>query len=210
MQIFTHSSTSLSSKRTLRTVADSSRGFSLVELLVSIAIMVLILGTVVVRFTSFDSLILLRTLGHDVALTVRKAQTYSLSVLGNSGDFQTPYGVSFTPDATSYPLFAYGGSSARPKYDGTATALETFALGRNYIISDVCVIANSVEDCNVSRLDISFVRPEFSALFYVPTYTEVQNAAISTGVIKLQSQRDTTVTGRIEIGYTGQISVVLQ
>lgn len=205
--------TSLRSSISLRSRKHTSRGFSLVELTVSIAILVLIISTVVVRFTTFDSLIVLRTLGHEIGLSVRKAQSYSLSVLGSTGDFETPYGVTFTPTNTSYALFAYSGNASRPFYDtggGNASVLETYTLGSNFRINDVCVIVSSVENCAITRLDISFVRPEFTSLFYVPSFSEPQNAAIEAGVIKIESVRDSTVVGRIEVGYTGQISVTLE
>ncbi|MBX2866616.1 prepilin-type N-terminal cleavage/methylation domain-containing protein [Candidatus Kaiserbacteria bacterium] len=190
-------------------MGTSTRGFTLVELLVSMAVMLVILATSLFRFNTFDSEILLKTLSYDVALSVRQAQSYSLNVLGTSGTFDSPYGVSFTPGSKNYPLFLYGGSETRPRYDGDASVLDMYQLSRRFEVVDVCVVRSSTEYCDIDRLDVSFRRPEFTALFYAEGYSEVQNAQIESASIDIQSSEGGPV-GTIEVGYTGYITVTLE
>jgi len=172
------------------------------------AVMLIILSGSLLRFNTFDSEILLKTLAYDVALSIRQAQSYSLNVLGSSGVFDSPYGVSFTPDSQGYPLFLYGGSEERPRYDGDASILDAYQLSRRFQVIDVCVVRSSTEYCELDRLDISFKRPEFTALFYVEGYSEVQNAQIESASIDIQSSEGGPVA-TVEVGYTGYITVTL-
>ena len=188
---------------------DTSRGFTLVELLVSMAVMLIILSGSLLRYNSFDSEILLKTLAYDVALSVRQAQSYSLNVLGTTGVFDSPYGVSFTPDSKDYVLFLYGGEEDRPRYDGDASVLDSFRLSRQFEITNVCVTRSGTEYCIASRVDVSFRRPEFTALFYVEGYSEVQNAQIEKMRITIESPNGGP-SGVVEIGYTGYITVTLE
>jgi len=190
-------------------LAQTKRGFTLVELLVTLAIMLIIVASSLVQFNTFDSEILLKTLAYDVALSVRQAQSYSLNVLGSAGSFDSPYGVTFTPDTTSYALFLYGGTATRPRFDADASILDTYQLGRRFTITDVCAVIGGVEDCSIARLDVSFKRPEFIGLFYAEGYSEVQNGQIESGTIYIQSSTGGP-TGKIEVGYTGYITVTLE
>ena len=52
------------------------KGFTLVELLVTIVIFVIITGVVLVNSNKFDSSVLLHNFTYDVALTIKQAQTY--------------------------------------------------------------------------------------------------------------------------------------
>jgi prepilin-type N-terminal cleavage/methylation domain-containing protein len=185
-------------------------GFTLVELLVSISILLLIISVVIFRFASFDSVILLRTLAYDIGLSIRSAQSYSLSALGYEDNFRLPYGVSFSPDSPnndSYIFFRYLGSEAVPRYDGDY--VDVYQLGRSFIISDVCVVVNSVEDCDISGLDVSFRRPEYTSIFYVPGYSGDLND-IDSGIIKVRSTRNEDITAVVEVTYTGQIEVSIE
>jgi prepilin-type N-terminal cleavage/methylation domain-containing protein len=73
-------------------------GFTLVELLVSIAIMVMILVLILFNAKGFDSTVVLTNLAYDVGLSIREVQTSGIGVSGkvNSGNFETyTYGVHF-------------------------------------------------------------------------------------------------------------------
>lgn len=186
------------------------RGFTLVELLVSISILLLIISVVIFRFASFDSIVLLRTLAYDIGLSMREAQSYSLSAYGNQGSFRIPYGLSFAPAATSYVFYGYTGSDSLPWYDPNNTAIvDLYTLGRSFTIVDVCVVDGGTEDCDISGLDISFKRPEYTALFYVPSYSG-DLADIEAGIVKISSTRNPDVVARVEISLTGQIEVDIE
>ena len=81
------------------------KGFTLVELLVSVSIIALIATVVLVRFTDFDSTTILRSLAFEVATAIREAQVISLGTQVGSGvSFNIPSGITFTPRSKEYTL----------------------------------------------------------------------------------------------------------
>jgi len=195
---------------------SSVRGFTLIELLISAAIISIISAIVIVRFNTFDSTVLLKSLAYEVAASIRQAQVYSVSVLNTGGNFSFPYGMTFSPESKTYTFFRYDDSSntsVRPKYDAAevnphASDVNVFTIGRSMQIVDVCMVVGGVDDCTISRLDISFRRPEFKALFYAAGFAGDQKD-ITSGKIKLQSTNGGNIW-IVEVGYFGQISVKKQ
>lgn len=191
--------------------AKSTAGFTLVEMMVAIAIMILIMATALFNYNSFDSTVLLKTLTYDIALSVRSAQSYSTSVFGLSEEFRNPYGLSFEPGETQYEFFGYTGNEELPRYDDDTFSVDTYQLGREFVISDVCIITATEQLCSedgITRLDISFRRPEYTALFYAEGY-EGDQSDIGIALIRVQST-DALLTRQVEVRYTGSISVGLE
>ncbi len=191
------------------------RGFTLVELLISTAIITVITSMVIVRFTSFDSTVLLKSMAYEVGVVLRETQIYAVSVVntgtGASSNFRYPYGLSFTPGSNGYVFFRYnnGGISAVPRYESAeVTVIRSVMLDNSMEVFDVCVTNNGVDDCTISRLDISFRRPEFSALFYTPQLGSP--STVSAGKIYLRSTRNTTNVWIVEVKLLGQIMVYKQ
>ena len=91
-------------------------GFTLVEMLVTIAIFIFMTALLVAKYGSFNDTTLLTSMAYDVALTLRDAQSYGLNVQGyqsSSGlgiqSFNYPYGIHFnatSPNNTKMTLFA--------------------------------------------------------------------------------------------------------
>jgi prepilin-type N-terminal cleavage/methylation domain-containing protein len=82
-----------------------ARGFTIIELLVVVVIIVLITGTLLIRQQGFNSSTLLRSLAYSVALSIRQAQVYGVSVReqttqagAGTGAFSQGYGVQFSSD----------------------------------------------------------------------------------------------------------------
>src|SRR3989344_6308477 len=103
-----------------------SRGFTLIELLVVSLIIVLITGTLIFRQQGFNSSTLLRSLSYSVALSMRQAQVYGVSVRENaagSGTFASGYGVYFgntlVDSSNHYLLFADKGNGALDQSGGS-------------------------------------------------------------------------------------------
>jgi type II secretory pathway pseudopilin PulG len=153
---------------------NSDRAFTVVELLVSVGIFVFLTVLLVVKYGSFNQSVLLTNLAYDVAVTIRTAQAYGLSVKKvGAGDaasnFQYAYGVHFdtTPgkDAT-ITLFAFTpvqtANHTYNKADGTIEEdITQYTLKRGARITGLCV--NST-NCNPApfidhKLDIIFRRP---------------------------------------------------
>lgn len=102
-----------------------SRGFTLIELLVVSLIIVLITGTLIFRQQGFNSTTLLRSLSYSVALSLRQAQVYGVSVRENAigtGLFASGYGVYFSNSGLAnnnhYLLFSDKGNGALDQSGG--------------------------------------------------------------------------------------------
>lgn len=190
---------------------ERERGFTLIELLISVAIIGIITGIVVLRFTSFDSTVLLKGVAYDIASSIRDAQVYAVSVVGTGGaSSDYPYGMAFTP-GTTYSFFRYNVSDPNSIPDHNdiishVTDISVFSTGRTVQIKDLCVIIGVNTQCGLPGLDISFRRPEFHALFNVPGYTLAENKSIESATIKLNSTAGTMVWD-VTVTLLGQISV---
>jgi len=149
-------------------------GFTLIELLVSIAIFVFMTALVISRYGTFNNSTLLTNMAYDIALTMRTAQTYGLSVRtsdASSDQFLSGYGVHFDlSSAQQFILFADGGPSASPNgiYDlaGDGVPVNTYSLARGATVSSMCVGRGAVCDGSgsVTVLDITFRRPDPNAI----------------------------------------------
>ncbi len=82
-----------------------SYGFTIVEMLMVLAIFIIISGIVLFNFSDFKSNVSLENLAQDIALSVRKAQSYASSTKGNvlSGTPNTifpGYGIHFSTESS--------------------------------------------------------------------------------------------------------------
>lgn len=190
-------------------------GFTLVELLVVSAIIIIITAFLLLRQSSFNSAIILRGLAYSVALSVRQAQVYGTSVLGvgaaGSPQYAPAYGLHFDRDATGkYELFADlpPGNSV---YD-SGEAVKTFLLGRGYTITKFCV-QGTQNRCSgsgsgdLAYLAILFKRPNPDAQFVAldSTRSSFLNEVYSQSYVRVQS--DNGAYRNVIISATGQVSV---
>lgn len=195
-------------------------GFTLIELVISAAIIAIISAIVILRFSAFDSSVLLKALAYDVAASIRDAQVYSVSVVRNSDSFDYPYGVSFTPSAGStlsktYTFFRFANADvgAQPQNSvADGESINVYTIPRSMHIADVCLVRTEggvdVEYCDITRLDISFRRPEFKALFYAENWPAgVPSDTISSARIKVSSTANQGEVWVVEVGALGHISV---
>lgn len=79
---------------------QKQKGMTLIELLVALVIFSIITGIVLFNYGDFNASLTMQNLADDIALTVRRAQSYAIGVRGRSGDFNIGYGVYF--DITQY------------------------------------------------------------------------------------------------------------
>lgn len=200
-------------------------GFTLVELLVSISIFVFMTALVMSRYGTFSQQTTLSNLAYDVALTIRQAQSYGLSVRGtdwsnDSSDFSSYYGVYFSPVSNNnFTLFSKLSSQSNT-YDSSdpssGTVVSNYVLKQGATILSLCVLASSSQDCNSSsnpfygtgvdyRLTISFKRPDPNAVICISTPA---GPCVLYNVAKITVRSaDGSDTRSITISKAGQISV---
>lgn len=165
----------------------TERGFTLVEMLVSLAIMTLIMTVAVTGQSSYNRSILLNDTAYTVALSLRQAQSYGLSSR-KAGTFQNAgYGIYLTDSGlTSYRLFADTSSpvsnpppawcppnsistpDSKPGnclYDSTGPpdiTIQVYSFSRGFSFSKFCGKVGPTTNCSgsgLSTLNIEFIRP---------------------------------------------------
>ncbi len=177
----------------------------MMELLVSLAVFVLISTIVLMNYGSFESSLTTESLAYEVALALRQAQVFSLSVRGFGSNFQVAYGIHFErSDPTTFFLYVDQNDNAR--YDplpGPDVILETFTLRKGSTIVDLCA-QKTVLQCNLMMLDVVYERPNPDANItsFDGTTRIFRN---SNATIRIRSPQGVEKTVRAML--SGQISV---
>lgn len=190
------------------------QGFSLVELMVAVLIITLVTSIVLVGQSGFGGSILLTNLAYDMALSIREAQNYGLSVkeskLGGSG-FDIGYGIHFVKaasptDQKSYILFADRGIgvSKNNRFD-SGEEVKTYQLYRSNFISQFCVksasgLLSCSDDPSIGSVDLVFNRAESEATIM----SDIGGPYASATITIASPDGQTRV---IEVTLAGQISV---
>jgi prepilin-type N-terminal cleavage/methylation domain-containing protein len=195
------------------------KGFSLVELLVSLGIMGVLLSVIVFNQKSYTEAALITNVADNLGLTIAQAQTYGLAVkqrAPNTADFTNGYGVSLSTleDGGEEGFIFFYDVNNSQYYDGgwpcgVAECLEKMEfLGENYI-EDFCILrTQGANQCGTtSRVDISFRRPEPDAriLFFNSggnTFTVPNMSGV-----KITLRSASGLRKYVTVYTTGQISV---
>jgi prepilin-type N-terminal cleavage/methylation domain-containing protein len=159
------------------------KGFTLVELLVSVGIFALMTALLMTRYGNFNQGILLNNLAYDIALNIRSAQSYGLNVKSAPGaaanfsnDFRYPFGVEFESNSDVFILFADINSNGFFD-DGLGAILTTRKIKNIASIDSLCVTNTGSCSTTVSTLTISFRRPDPNAIIRGDAGTTNMNMA---------------------------------
>jgi len=143
---------------------QTDKGFSLIELLVSIAVLVVVSGIVFFNQSGFNNSILIENLAYEISLTIRQAQSYGLQSKETAvgGTFEAGYGVYFTtasPNNNKVILYADDGTVDKRYTAGDDTLIETLKMATGNTVTRLCTDSS----CEITELDISFIRPNPTA-----------------------------------------------
>ncbi len=202
------------------------KGFTLIELLVTMVIFVLLTSVVLFSQKGFNNSILLNNLTYDVALTIKQAQTYGVSVkeFSPSGSV-TPfpsYGVYFDmtdPNlktnnlSTGFIIFAnpnssgsFFNTSSSACLPGDLQCIQKYNIRNGSFISSMCVgSGNSCDTFNLSQLVILFKRPKPDAIIYAGNSTSLVGQNKNYAKVVISSAAG--ATSSIVITNVGQIYV---
>jgi prepilin-type N-terminal cleavage/methylation domain-containing protein len=172
-------------------------GFTFVEMLISMSIVVLFSTIILANQRRFESSLTTKSLAYEVALVFRQAQVFSLAVRGSGSSFEVAHGVHFdqsTPDA----FFLYVDEDDNARYDsGTDTVIERFSLRSGSQIADLCVESASPR-CALESLDVVYERPDPDA-----------NITSFDGVTRRTRHSDASVRIRSRYGVERVVRVTL-
>lgn len=197
-------------------------GFTIVEMLVVLAIIGVITAIVFTNQGAFNKTAILTNTAYDVALSLRDTENYGLG--GRAvGDTSSGYGVRFslgTPK--SYIVFAdtypapspsspchpvtdptvLGSQSGNCAYDtGQDVSVGTYTLGNNITVSDFCAHSSGGWSCaagggGFSTLDVVFARPNPDPFIGTDgAYSSLLTEACVTLAAPEGSSRSITITG---------------
>lgn len=196
----------------------SSAGFTLVELMVVLAIMVTITGIVFTSQSTFNKELMLANTAYDVALSLRSAETYGLGSRVAGSARNAGHGIHFVRGTNQFTLFADtypsvgssglchaapGGDSTRPDaqpgdcvYNNSGESLKAYELGNGVTVSELYA-GNS----SVTSLDIVFARPNPDPFIRADGFT---GTAYTSACIKLFSPQGGTHF--VKVTSTGEIT----
>jgi prepilin-type N-terminal cleavage/methylation domain-containing protein len=143
-------------------------GFTLVEVVIVIAIFVILSSITIFNYRDFDNSIKLKNQALGVALAIKTVQTKALSsrTLITATTAYAPYGIFFDTAAAykdkANPFF--DNTNGNRVFDGIESVVtaDVFTLESGYAISDVC--AGDGTTCTaVNPLNVSYLRPSIEA-----------------------------------------------
>lgn len=181
----------------------SKRGFSVIELIVSVAIFTGITGLLLANYGQFSGTTVINSLAYEVALAVRQAQVFGIGVqeFGVGTGVFPSYGIHYAnTDNTTLRLFA-DSVTENKKYDD-GELVEQFTLRQGNTISRVCGYSTAGAECTeMSELNVTFTRPNPEAMIIgIP-----DNGQYSYARITLSSPRG--LTKDVLVWANGQVSV---
>jgi prepilin-type N-terminal cleavage/methylation domain-containing protein len=170
------------------------KGFTLVEMLVVLAIIIVITAIVITGQSTYNQTLLLTDTSYTVAYSMRQAQSLGLASRGINSISNAGYGVHFG-GTTGYIVFADTGPTTKSlpqsvcpvgdpsnptpdtkpgncKYDGSPTdvIVQNYTFSRGYTIQNICGQTSSGGTCvPVASLDAVFMRPETRAILVGPS-----------------------------------------
>ena len=202
------------------------RGFTLVELIVSLSIFAFMTALVLAKYGTFNEDVLITNLAYDTAVTIRSAQAYALNVRDtgatagavSNNNFSNAYGVHFDmTHNTSFVFFVNSGIETYANPDNAAATsyvstisqtISTYTMKTGNTIVRLCANIDTTP-CptsgagNLTQADVVFRRPYPDAIL-----TGTANGVPSTvpSVEIVVGAADGT-TKNIIVRQTGQIQI---
>jgi len=201
------------------------RGMTLIELLVVIAIFTVISSMIMFNYGDFRSTASTQNLANDIALSIRKAQSSAIGVVGVNSNFQYAHGIHFTTKPNqlnstsgsdkSFVLFTDLNSNGT--YDSGNSPCGSFQSGNECkeilkINGNDKISSFSLDGATSQKgtLDIVFKRPNPDAIFcFMSGYNNFGCSSASYVTITIINNQNVNkiISQKITVWNTGQISV---
>lgn len=196
-------------------------GFTLIELMIVIAIMSFILAVVLFNYRTFNNRLAVTSNAQEMAIAVRQTQTYGLSVkevTKGGGDFSTGYGIYFSIDTPgSYYIFA--DTNHNGLYDGDLACssgtecVQKVDFRNGVTINSICgTETGKSEECpppGRNGFHIVFVRPNPDALIQFTNNAGQSNGKSydSARVVLNVLNSPSNIQSSVSIDVTGRVSI---
>ncbi len=193
---------------------STMKGFTIVELIVSVAIFAVMTALVVAKYGSFNQNTLVTNVAYDMALSIRTAQTYGLSVKSDtSNNFSSAYGIHFDMTSSKPNKFIFFTDTGKTgKYTGSTEDITTYTLNQSTYISKICLsdgtncVTNFLPSSS-SIIDVTYRRPNPDAVFCTTANNCPATPSIQPTVLVTITSSDGTNNQVVYIRKNGQISV---
>jgi len=189
---------------------QKNKGFTLIEMLISVGIFTVMSGIILANYPEFRSRSALDNLTAQIAIVFREAQVYGISVREEgAANFSTGYGVHVDiTGENKKQLIIFADRNNDTIFDKNRdSVLETFNLTGGETISELCapscVGGTGIRPMYPNSLTAVFVRPNPDAYFAI---NEIRNPSMSSISLKV-SNRSGSYSRYVEVYTTGQISV---
>jgi prepilin-type N-terminal cleavage/methylation domain-containing protein len=212
-----------------------SRAFTLIEMMVVIAIISIISAVAISGQSSFNQTLVLNDTAYTVAYSARQAQSYGISGKGYNSANNVGYGLNFNRDTPNQYTFFVDSASAgnlkswcttgtagQPDFkagdclyvngggDGT---LQTYAFTRGFTIGRLCVISNNTRICSDSSgnplqtLNIVYLRPNTTTIMSgARSSSGPLNSPVTCAEIRIDAPTG-GVSKNIRISAYGEVSI---
>lgn len=152
------------------------KGFTLVELTITVGIVAFIAAITLANFPAFRSSAALNRAGGEISVALRRAQQFALGVqrfgvditdindvplcTGGLFEAQFPaYGVNFREGESGYTLYA-DPDCDRQSDTFNEDAIEATAFQGGVKVTDLCIFVDETQNCaGIDQIDIWYVRP---------------------------------------------------
>lgn len=187
--------------------SSTQKGFTLVELLVSVSIFVFMTAFLVFKYGTFNHSVIVTNTAYDIALTIRNAQSYGLNVKASKDTnpatiFSHGFGAHFQKSAVANGEFYFFSDLDNDGLLTPATEKITISTIKKGIIVDSILASCGGPEASYNSLDVVFVRPDPDAIIRVngSATPRCQTAKI---IIKAPDGATKTIVVR----STGQIAI---
>lgn len=210
-------------KHPIKYRAPLNSGFTIAEMMVVLGIFAVVSGIILFNYRSFRTNTTVNTVSQEIALTVRKAQSYALGLQASGVLASLPvkgYGVRFESTRPDQITFFAELSPADNQYTTTANLCGTPGLGEECIeyykidtgdkIEELIINSDVIKLTDpLSSVDVIFKKPSGDVIFCVhstvyPLCSSTTSTPVSTFDIVLVSQDG--VRKSVHIFGNGQIS----
>lgn len=174
-------------------------GFSIVELMITISIIVLVTGLVLARYSSFNNSVLLQAQAFEIGFDIRQAQQTAISVQAAENASRNGFGIHFDTNHPNRYIFFEDENNNGVFDDGTGIeddeTINAFLIDTRFEIVDIRTGSGSMTSRN--EASITYRRPNFDGRIH--PNGEIVEIDIATGP-------DAPVR-TIRVTQTGQITI---